>query len=179
VIALVQVIDIADASAGLNHLHGLHEGLSVTAGNNHSINSAAQCKNLVGNVAHMIIDDLRRTVFPGQRNAVRARAHRVDLGRSVNRGARHAHQPNRTDSHDGHGIAKLHPGQLHAVEPGRHHVRQHAGGGEVHSGGQQGEVSVRVVDVEELRENSILGVRKLPAAQQTAGVHRESRLRLP
>ena len=58
------------------------------------------------------------------------------------------------------------------MESGGNHVRQHRRILDFYAGGYVGEVSVRVVYVEEFAEHAVFEVRELPACKHAAGVHR-------
>ena len=174
IVAGAQVVDVADAPAGLEHGDGLHEGvLRVAAGHHHPVHALAvgEGHDLLHNVALSVVDDVGGAVLPGQGGAVGAGAHGVQVGGAPQGRARHRHQAHRADADDAHVVAELHVGQLHAVKAGGHHVAEHHRRGHVDVGGQQGQVGVGLVDVEQLAEHAVLEVGELPPRQHAAGVH--------
>ena len=72
----------------------------------------------------------------------------------------------------------MHVGKLCAVQAGGHHIRKHTGIHYIHSLGHERKVAIRVVHMEELGENAVLDVGKLPASQHAAGMHGVARLGL-
>ena len=92
--------------------------------------------------------------------------------------ARHGHQSDRPDPDDQDVVAEGDLGQLDAVQAGGHHVGEHAGLGGRDILGDEGQVAVRVVDVEVLAEDSVFEVGELPTGEHAARVHGISRLRL-
>src|SRR5699024_1250853 len=121
-------------------------------------------------VAVAVVDDVGRAVFLRQRNTVWTGTDGEQSGCAADSSAGNRHQTDRTDTDDTDGVTELHICQLNTVQTGRHHIAEHDCCRWVQTVRQFCQVSVGLVDVEQLPEHTVFKVGELPSCQHSARV---------
>ena len=121
-LAAAEVIDVADAAARAEHLHGLEKGVVVASGDDDAVHAPAggRLQDLRGDAAAAVADDVGRTVVPGGGDTVRAGADGEQPRRALELRGGARHQAHGADADDADAVAILHAGQFRAVKAGRH-----------------------------------------------------------
>lgn len=176
--ALTEVVDVTDDTTWPEHLDGLSEGVAVTTSDDNTVDALAvgELENLVNDWAVPVVDDIGGTILPGDVAAVLPGADSDDAAGTHERAAGDGHETDWADTDDDDGITDLDLGELSTVEAGGHHVAKHDSLDWGDALWKAGEVSISLVDVEVLGEDTVLVVGELPASEHAARVHWEASL---
>ena len=168
-----KVVDVADFAAGFQRFHGFVEGVHGTTGDDDFIDTFAvgEGKNLIVNAAFLIADDVGRTIVFGRFHAGGAGTNSVDMRRTAQGATCDGHKPDWANTDDEDGIAVLHVGKFNAMKAGRHHIGEHRRMFDFYAFGDEGEVAIRVVDVEVFAEDAVFEVREFPTGEHSTRVH--------
>ena len=177
-VALTEVVDIADDTTWPEHLDSLGEGVAVATSDDDTVDALAvgELENLLNDWAVPVVDDIGGAIFPSDVAAVLPGADSDDAAGTHESAASDGHETDWADTDDDDGVTDLDLGELSTVEASGHHVAKHAGLDWGDALWKAGKVSIGLVNVEVLGEDTILVVGELPASEHATRVHWEASL---